>query len=195
MVMMDRVTDEVLCDKVIVDDLNAAHEATSFFINNGRKHIAIVSIISHTSVGKLRIQGYKDALKENNLLVDENLILRIGKNDDLETLLKIVLGSRKVDAVLCLEESATIDTLEILKKGGYTIPSDISMIGFTNGELAQHATPRVTTVSQHGVYIGEQAMQFLIDRLSADDDDSVLHPRTKTIKTNIMERESTIRVE
>ena len=195
MVMMDRVTDEILCDKVIVDDLKAAHEATSFFINNGRKHIAIVSIISHTSVGKLRIQGYKDALKENDLLVDENLILRIGKNDDLETLLKIVLGSRKVDAVLCLEESATIDTLEILKKGGYKIPSDISMIGFTNGELAQHATPRVTTVSQHGVYMGEQAMQFLIDRLSGDDDDSVLHPRTKTIKTNIMERESTIRVE
>ena len=110
MVMMDRVTDEVLCDKVIVDDLKAAHEATSFFIKNGRNHIAIVSIISHTSVGKFRIQGYKDALKENNLLVDENLILRIGKNDDLETLLKIVLGSRKVDAILCLEESATIDT-------------------------------------------------------------------------------------
>lgn len=69
------------------------------------------------------------------------------------------------------------------------------MIGFTNGELAQHATPRVTTVSQHDVYMGEQAMQFLIERLSADDDDSVLHPRTKTIKTNIMERESTMRVE
>tara|TARA_B100000809_G_scaffold32497_2_gene28404 strand:- start:22275 stop:23306 length:1032 start_codon:yes stop_codon:yes gene_type:complete len=193
MVMTDRVSDEISCDKVIVDDLEAAHKATSYFIENNRKHIALVSIISHTSVGKLRIQGYKNALKQNNILVDENLILRIGKNDDLETLLKIVVGSRKVDAILCLEESATIATLEILKQQNYKIPQDISLIGFTNGELAQHVTPKVTTVSQHGVYMGEQAMRFLVGRLQAMDNDIKILPRTKTIKTNIMERESTMK--
>lgn len=195
MVMMDRVSDEISCDKVVVDDLEAAYKATSYFIENNRRHIALVSIISHTSVGKLRIQGYKDALKEHDILVDENLILRIGKNDDLETLLKIVVGSRKVDAILCLEESATIETLEILKKQNYKIPTDISLIGFTNGELAQYATPKVTTVSQHGVYMGEQAMQFLIERLEAMDKELTLHSRIKTIKTSIMERESTIKNE
>lgn len=191
MVMMDRVSDEISCDKVVVDDLEAAYKATSFFIENHRKHIALISIISHTSVGKLRIQGYKNALKHHAILADENLILRIGKNDDLETLLKIVLGSREVDAILCLEESATIETLEILKKQHYKIPQDISLIGFTNGELAQHATPKVTTVSQHGVYMGEQSMKLLLDRLQAMDNDIDLSPRTKTIKTSIMERAST----
>ena len=68
MVMMDRVSEEISCDKVVVDDLEAAHKATSYFIENNRKQIALVSIISHTSVGKLRIQGYKNALKENNIL-------------------------------------------------------------------------------------------------------------------------------
>lgn len=193
MVMMDRVTDEVLCDKVIVDDMEAAQKATNFFIENDRKHIALISIISHTSVGKLRIQGYKNALKEHEMLIDENLILRVGKHDDLETLLKIVLGSRKVDAILCLEETAAIETLAILKKQKYQVPEDISMIGFTNGELAQNVTPKITTVSQHGVYMGEQAMQFLIDRLEAMDKELTLHPRTKTVKTSIMERESTIK--
>jgi LacI family transcriptional regulator len=193
MVMLDRVSDEISCDKVIVDDLQASHKATSYFIENNRKHIALVSIISHTSVGKLRIQGYKNALRQNNILVDENLILRIGKNDDLETILKIVVGSRRVDAILCLEESATISTLEILKQQDYQIPKDISLIGFTNGELAQHVTPKVTTVSQHGVYMGEQAMRFLVDRLQAMDTDVELSSRTNTIKTNIIERESTIK--
>lgn len=191
MVMMDRVSDEVICDKVIVDDLEAAFKATNYFITNKKMNIALVSIISNTSVGKLRIQGYKDALEENDILLDENLVLRIEKNDDLETLLKIVLGSRKVDAILCLEESATIETLEVLKKQNYAIPDDISLIGFTNGELAQYATPKVTTVSQHGVFMGEQSMQFLIDRLKAMDDEVQLSPRTKTIKTSIIEREST----
>lgn len=191
MVMMDRVADEILCDKVIVDDLKAAHEATSYFIEKGRKHIAIVSLISDTSVGKLRIQGYKNALEEHSIPLDENLILRIGKNDDLETLLKIVLGSRKVEGILCIEETATISVLEILKKNGYTVPSDISIIGFTNSDLAQHATPKITTVSQHGVYMGEQSMELLIDRLQHIETNARVTPKIKTIKTNIIEREST----
>lgn len=193
MVMMDRVSEEVLCDKVIVDDVEAAYNATSYFIKNNRKKIALVSIISNTSVGKLRIEGYKKALIENAIPLDENLIVKIGKNDDLETLLKIVVGSRKVDGILCLEETATIDTLEFLKKKGYRIPEEISLIGFTNGELAQHATPKVTTVSQHGVYMGEQAMKYLLERLESMENETHLEPRIKTIKTSIIERESTIK--
>ncbi|MFC2109126.1 LacI family DNA-binding transcriptional regulator [Bacteroidota bacterium] len=193
MVMMDRVCDEVQCDKVIVDDVEAAYKATNFFIKNNRKNIAIVSIISHTSVGKLRIEGYKNALVDNKIAIDDNLIVKVGKNDDLETLLKIVVGSRKVDAILCLEETATIDTLEFLKKQGHRIPEEISLIGFTNGELAQHATPRVTTVSQHGVFMGEQSMKFLLERLESMENETQLDPRIKTIKTSIIERDSTIK--
>ena len=85
--------------------------------------------------------------------------------------------------------------LEILKQQQYKVPSDISLIGFTNGELAQHATPKITTVSQHGVYMGEQAMKYLVERLQAMEEDKGLLPRLKTIKTNIMERESTIKKE
>ncbi|SDX67316.1 transcriptional regulator, LacI family [Lutibacter oricola] len=194
LVMIDRVTDEVNCDKVIVNDAKAAYDATEYFISNQRKNIALVSIISHTSVGKLRIQGYKKALENNNILVDENLIIRVGKNDDLETLLKVVLGSRKVDALLCLEETATISTLEILKKLHYKIPENISLIGFTNGELLQHVTPKVTSVSQHGVFMGEQAMRFLAAKLKEIEEDKVSSSKTKIVKTTILERESTIKL-
>ena len=195
MVMMDRVTEEINCDKVIVDDVAAAYHATSYFIKNKRKRIALVSIISHTSVGKLRIKGYKQALQEHQIIVDENLILRIGKNDDLETLLKIVVASKEVDAILCLEESATIEALEILKNQGINIPETISLIGFTNGELAQHVTPKVTTVSQHGVFMGEQSMRFLVERLEAMEAETTLAPRIKTVKTSIIERASTFKLQ
>ena len=68
---------------------------------------------------------------------------------------------------------------------------DISLIGFTNGELAQHATPKITTVSQHGVYMGEQSMKLLIERINASHKEQILLPQTKTIKTSIIKREST----
>ncbi len=192
-VMFDRVTKEVNCDKVIVDDFEAAYSATNFFIQTQCKHIAIISIICGTSVGKLRLDGYKNALLDNNIPIDKNLIITVAENDDLETLLKIVLGSRKVDAILCLEETSAVNAVEIVIQQGFKIPDDISIIGFTNGDLPRHVTPKITTVSQHGVFMGEIAMNYLATRLNEiEGEESEIN--LKTIKTSLIERETTKRL-
>ena len=62
-VMFDRISDEVDCDKVIVDDFDSAINATQHLINIGCKKIAIFSTIDKLSVSKLRVQGYIEALE------------------------------------------------------------------------------------------------------------------------------------
>jgi LacI family transcriptional regulator len=57
-VMFDRISDEVDCDKVIVDDFNSALHATAHLIKLGCKRIALFSSIDNLSVGKLRADGY-----------------------------------------------------------------------------------------------------------------------------------------
>ncbi|GAA4271208.1 LacI family DNA-binding transcriptional regulator [Aquimarina gracilis] len=189
MVMMDRVTDKIECDKVIVNDEEGGYNATKYFIETGCKNIAIVSNIHRLSVGKLRLEGYKRALKEVNIPIDEALILKIDKFNDVDTLLKIVLGSRKVDAILCLEEDSAISTLKLVISKGYKVPEDISIIGFTNGVLPRYVTPTITTISQHSTYLGEVATKILIDKI----ENGNIEPSytTKIIKTNLIEREST----
>ena len=76
-VMFDRITDEVNCDKVIIDDKKAAYEAVQYLINQGRKKIALVTTVDYVSVGKLRTDGYIKALQDNNIAFDENLIIKI----------------------------------------------------------------------------------------------------------------------
>lgn len=81
------------------------------------------------------------------------------------------------------------------------IPEDIQVIGFTDGVLSKHATPTLTTVSQHGQRIGgEQAANLLIDRLESEDvepDSFIVNSNPKSdfiklvIETEIIEREST----
>ena len=64
LVMFDRVTDLVQCDKVIVDDFEAGYKATKFFFDTGCSTIAIITPIEDSLIGRLRIEGYKKALEE-----------------------------------------------------------------------------------------------------------------------------------
>lgn len=188
LIMFDRVADEIQCDKVIVNDFHAAYDATDFFIQTGCKNIIILSIISETSVGKLRLDGYKKALEDHDLPIDKNLILDIKENDDIETLLKIILGSKAIDAILCLEETSAIMALETVKQQQYKIPDEISIIAFTNGELTKHAVPKMTTVSQHGVFMGELTMNYFLKRVNSTE---VREPSLKVIKTSLIQRQTT----
>ena len=191
-IMIDRITEAIECDKVIVNDKEGAYQATKHFINTGCRHIAIASNIHRLSVGQLRLEGYKQALLDADLIVDDSLILKIDEFHDINTLLKTVLQSRKIDAILCLEEDTAVSTLKFVKSKGIKIPEEISIIGFTNGALPRHLSPSITTISQHSIYLGEIAAKLLIERIENPFPNNSYS--TKIIKTNLIERESTKRI-
>jgi len=187
-VMFDRVTNSVECDKVIVDDMQGTYHATEHLIKSGSKNIALISELYNLSVGKLRLEGYKKALRDNNIEINESLILHVHKKDDFDILLKPLLKDQKIDAILSLDENSAIKAQKTILKEGYEIPSQISIIGFTNGKLPRFVTPSISTISQHGRHVGEVAAQMLIDRLNSEDESEY---STKIIKTNLIERETT----
>jgi LacI family transcriptional regulator len=189
LVLFDRVTRKVDCDKVIVDDLEGAYYATRRLIRSGCKRIALVSILDNLSVGKLRVEGYKKALLEYGYEIEERLIVRISKNEDFDTAMKMVLADKRIDSLLCLEESSAMKCLILIKRMGYKIPEEMSVISFTNGELPKYVSPSITTVSQHGVHIGETSARMLIERL--ENEDQSLPSRIKVVKTSLVERETT----
>jgi len=191
LVLFDRVTDLVECDKVVVDDFEAGFKATKHFINIGCKTIAVVSPIDHSSVGKLRINGYKKAITENNIDYDDKLIVRLEKDDDLSLLLTFLLDYKKIDGILVLDELTAVELMKIIKSKGYKIPEDISIIGFTNGKLSKYVTPALTTMSQHGSYIGENAARILIDKIESNLTQEEKTYTTKVVKTSLIIREST----
>ncbi|WP_298504444.1 LacI family DNA-binding transcriptional regulator [uncultured Maribacter sp.] len=193
LVLFDRVTDLIACDKVVVDDYESGFKTTEYFINIGCKNIAVVTPISNSNIGKLRIEGYKKALLKNNILFDEGMILNIGPKQDLDLEMSFLLNYKKVDALLCLDEITAVQVQSIVKERGYSVPGDISIIGFTNGQLSQYVTPAMTMVSQHGKYIGEMAAKMLIKRI--EEPETYKAYETKVIKTSLIVRESTRKLE
>lgn len=189
-VMFDRVTEAIDCDKIVIDDMMGAYNATSHFIKSGCKRIAVASILDYLEIGRLRIAGYKKCLRDNNIEIDERLIIRNFDKSFFDTEIKSMLSNQKVDAILGLEEFTAVTAMTIAKSMGFRIPQDISIIGFTNGMLPKYVTPTITSISQHGKFIGEKATEMLIDRIEEDSD--ILQPfQTQTIKTSMILRDST----
>lgn len=193
-VMFDRIAEGIDCDKVVVDDFDSALDSTQRLIDLGCKNIALLSSIDNLSVGKLRFEGYLKALEKNNIPVNNSLIIRTDSEEDLKEKMESVFANSKIDGIFALEENDSVAALRMGLKKGYKIPEELCIIGFADGILAsRRLSPSLTTVSQHGIEVGEEAAKLLISRLEDDSEEEPPYV-TKVIKTVLKERETTARV-
>ena len=190
-VMFDRVTNDILCDKVIIDDNLAAYNATRFFIHKGYKKIALITTVDYVSVGKLRTDGYTKAMMDHDLKIDQNLILKIEDTDNFDAQIETLLREHQPEAIFAVNEIFAVTAIKIAGKLGIQIPNDISIIGFTDGIISKYSTPSISTVSQNGVKMGEKAAKMLIERLENEEMENEEHYKTEVIETALVEREST----
>ncbi|SEK82841.1 LacI family DNA-binding transcriptional regulator [Maribacter orientalis] len=190
-VLFDRVTSEIECDKVVLNDAEIACEAVGHFIKAGSKRIALVTTEKYFNVSENRRIGYLDALKVHNFKVDENLILTLSHDMENDMLITEFFQNNKVDAVLCVNEIFAIQCMSIIQELGFNVPNDISIIGFTDGILSRFSVPRLSTVAQHGELMGETAAKLLIDRMEWLDE--VEEPfKTEVINATLIKRGSSI---
>ena len=191
-VMFDRVTEEVDCDKVIIDDKKAAYEAVEFLIQQGRKKIALVTTVDYVSVGKLRTEGYEKALLDYNIPFDSNLIIKIEDVETSEVIINKLLEDKGIDAVFAVNELFAVTILKSAYKMGLTVPKDVAIIAFTDGIISKYSTPTITTVSQSGIKMGKKAAEMLINRLESEEhEEEEENYVTEIIETHLIEREST----
>lgn len=190
-VMFDRITNDIFCDKVIIDDKTAAQDAVNYLVFKGKRKIGLLTTIDYVSVGKLRTEGYIQALKYNNLIVHEDLILKIEDMESCENdIEKYLLKHPDLDAVFAVNELFAVTAIKVASKMNKKVPEDFSVIGFTDGIISKYSSPSITTVSQNGIEIGQKAAKLLIDRLENDDEEDEFYT-TEVVETHLVEREST----
>jgi len=196
-VMFDRAIKEIKCDKVIVDDSEGARSSVTKLISLGSKNIGIITTKDYVNVGKLRTAGYKKALLENDIPLNENLILKlrdeINEQENIEELENEIQSflerNPMVDGIFAVNEIYALAAMKSIRNLGKEIPRDIKVIGFTDGVLSKFATPSLSTVCQHGKFMGEEAARLLINRLEDENENSIFE--TVVVETELIEREST----
>ena len=192
LVFFDRICDDIDTDKVIVDDEIGAYEAVNHLIKIGCKNIIHLSGPPTLNIGKNRKDGYLRALRENNLPLNENNIIRC---DSMEDATLVVPGLLKritrPDGIFAVNDLTAAATMKIIMNMGYNVPDDIAVVGFTSGMISDITNPTLTSVEQHGYLVGKEAVRLLIDRLGKRLD---LPFQTKIIKTELVIKGSTLRL-
>lgn len=189
-VLFDRISNDIMCDKVIIDDQLAAYEATNFLISKGLKKIALLTTVDYVSVGKLRTDGYLNALHDHGIEVDESLIIRIEDAEHCDDKINELLENKSIDAILAVNELFAVTAIKLAMSKEIKIPENLSVVAFTDGIISKYSTPTITTISQNGIKMGRKAAEMLINRLELEDEDDE-HYRTEIIETNLIIREST----
>lgn len=187
-VMFDRTSDTIDCDKVIVDDYDSSVFATQYLIDKGSKRIALLSSEAGLSVCKLRASGYEDTLKTNNIKLDEQLVIMTDSVEDYNARIEDLVNSISFDGIFALDEHASTLAMKLALKKGIKIPEDLQIIGFADGVWSRRLTPSLATISQHGPQIGEEAAKLLISRIESKEESSVY--KTTVIKTELRYRDS-----
>lgn len=160
LLMFDRVVASIDCDKVMVDDEESVYKATQKLLSKGRKQIVLTSTISNLSVGKQRIKGYTRAI---NAVHDPILIS--DSEENIEERVKQLLDQGKVDAVVALDEEASLASFRAGKAKKVLDNRELSIVGYTSQKIAENLTPNLTTIDQNGVKIGELAAELLLKKL------------------------------
>lgn len=191
LVFYDRACNIPHTDRVIVDDYTGAYKAVSHLIEMGCKRIAHLATSQELHIGRNRRNGYIQALKDNGIEVDEEIILRCDTDQHAQKCIPYLLSlQKKVDGIFAVNDLTAMTAMSIIKRSGYSIPEDIAVAGFSNSLYARMMDPPLTTVEQHGFKMGQKAATMLIERIQTDED---IETRVEQIKTELVVRSSTQR--
>jgi len=184
-VLYDRVNLDLPVDKIGIDDEHSFEDATRLLQSRGIKKIGIATSIHHLGVGKLRITGYRNALKDEK----DFYIANSSKPDTLREKTKKLLVDDKVEAILCSDFESTMLVYRMAYENKIKIPEDLKVIGFINGDVARYLTPSISYVEQFPGEIGEESVELLVNRI--ENRVAGKPPINKIIRTKLIHMEST----
>jgi LacI family transcriptional regulator len=175
-------------DVVMIDDQQAAREMVSYLITRGHQRIAHLGG-SRPNSGRLRHQGYAQALEEHGLTLDPNLVLdcpwtQKGGYDAIRHLLQ---RRPLPTAVFAANDLMAIGAMMGIQEAGLRIPDDIAVAGFDNIDEAACVTPALTTIHQPKYDMGKTLAEILFRRLrkeAPDEPQRIVLPHSLQIRAS-----------
>ncbi len=192
-VFFDRIVDEINTHKVTADSYKGAYDATTHLIKTGHRRIAAVANMAFLSISKERLGGYRAALEDNGLPVNENMIRHCHHGgmilSEVEDAVNDLLQqTEKPDAILATSDKLTTGCLRVLKAKKIKVPDEIGLIGFSNTDLTELLDPPLTIIKQPAFDMGELATTLLLDLIESKR--PVTDFETKTLGTELIIRGS-----
>lgn len=164
-IFFDRVPKKSPFTTVVIDNFNAGYDATTHLLQQGCKRIGHITANLSRNVYQERYMGYKKAITDKGLKVDDKLLRVCGLNKE-ETVQAVEdLLRYKPDGFFITNDFAAAVCIETLHEHGFQVPQDIAVVGFNNDVLGDLISPKLTTVDYPGILMGETAAEELFKKI------------------------------
>jgi len=149
----------------------AAQEATQHMIETGSRRVAFIGGPNHLDMVRRRKHGYLEALRENRIPIDRDLVVcdKIDFDVARKATLRLLEGENPPDAILAFNDIITYAAFDAIKSKGLRIPEDVAIIGFTDGDTAAFVTPRLSAIMDQAHVQGTKACQLLMKSINGDE--------------------------
>lgn len=157
---------------IAVDDKLESKKMTEYLLELGHRQIAIIAEKPEQPVGRLRMEGFREAYEERGLAVSEDMICYV--QDDIDSysmengyltakkLMESEMGT-KVTAIYATSDSLAIGACRAVLEAGKRIPEDISVAGYDGIEMGEYYNPKLTTIKQPVEEMAKKTIGLLLD--------------------------------
>ncbi len=190
LVFFDRTCEDVDTYKVVIDDKQSAYNAVTYLIQKGYRNIAHFAGPSGLDICKKRMSGYVDALIQNGLQVNKELILYGGLHelDGYDAMSELLEKNIIPDAIFAVNDPVAIGAFQKIKEAGLKIPDNVAIVGFSNNKITTLVDPPLTTVNQPSFEMGKKAAEILINII---ENKNVLDTKEIILNAELIIRSST----
>lgn len=160
------VADRFESDKVSYvysDSRQTSCEAVEHLIGLGHRQIAVATNNIDDSDHLDRLAGYRQAMEQAGIELDERMVLRTPANREggIQLLRRVMSRPDRPTALFLADPAVAIGLLQEARRSGVRVPEDLSVVGFDDADLRYMVSPELTAVCQDAIALGREAFMAL----------------------------------
>lgn len=192
LVLLGERSADGIADRVAVDSVAAARQATEHLASIGRRRIAAIGAQPHlrNATARLRLQGYRAGLTGAGLAPSRRLevpVRALHRADGVTAMARLLDAGAAPDAVFAFSDQLALGAMRLLADRGLHVPDDVAVIGFDDIEDGAYAVPSLSTIAPDKQQIAHEALACLAGRL----DDPARPARDVVAAHRLIPRQST----
>ena len=157
---------------VDVDNTGGARAGVAHLLERGRRRIATVTGPLDMMAGQDRLEGYRSALTDAGLGVEESLVEAgdFSEASGQRAMRALLAREPDLDAVFAANDLMAVGAMRALREAGRRVPDDVAVVGFDDSPLSRVTDPPLSTVRQPTDEMGRRMAELLLRLIATDDD-------------------------
>ncbi|ARQ94385.1 LacI family transcriptional regulator [Levilactobacillus brevis] len=152
-------------DRIRVDDEQGGQLAARHLLTLGHQRIVVVMPEHPTQNLRIRLAGFKAQLVDQQIPLADSAVItspmtKLGGYQATAAVL-----AQHPTAVFAINDETALGLMRGLHEQGVRVPDDISVLGYDDIDLDEYVVPKLTTIHQPVVTMGQQATELLINRV------------------------------